>query len=98
MQNAVLAYLHKKGYLYWRQNNIPPFDRSLGAYRKPPKHSRAGVPDVIVVRNGIFIGIECKRRSTGQSKNQKDFQKDLEDAGGKYIVARSVLDIINFGL
>ena len=63
-----------------------------------PKHSRRGVPDIIVVKQGQFIGLEVKRQGTCQSPEQKAFEKDVAHAGGQYYVVRSVDDVIAIGL
>lgn len=52
-----------------------------------------GQSDIIAVINGQFIGIEVKTPKGVLSADQILFKKRLENAGGKYIVARSVADI-----
>jgi hypothetical protein len=45
---------------------------------------------------GQFIGIEVKAPKGKQSENQKEFQRQLEAVGGRYILAYSVDDVMNF--
>jgi len=52
-----------------------------------------GCADVIAVIGGKFIGIEVKTPKGVLSADQILFQKRLENAGGVYIVARSIADI-----
>ena len=57
-----------------------------------------GAPDVICVVGGQFIGIEVKDIKGRLNENQMKFKEDLERAGGIYIVARSIDDILNNSL
>ena len=52
-----------------------------------------GVPDIIIVIDGMFIGLEFKTYRGHQSQDQKNFQAKLESAGGKYHIIRSVNDL-----
>ena len=52
-----------------------------------------GMPDLVAVVNGRFVGIEVKRPKCKQSPAQKSFQVRLEEAGGLYILATSVEDV-----
>lgn len=49
-----------------------------------------GSPDIIAVINGQYVGIECKMGSGRQSPAQAFFQKQLESAGGRYLLIRSI--------
>jgi hypothetical protein len=42
---------------------------------------------------GQYVGIECKAPKGRQSENQKEFQEQLEAAGGRYVLAFS-LDVV----
>ena len=53
-----------------------------------------GSPDIICVIAGQFVGIEVKGPTGEQSDHQKEFQKNLEAAGGKYILAYDLDHII----
>lgn len=52
-----------------------------------------GSPDIVCVISGQFVGIEVKAPKGKQSDNQKEFQRQLEEAGGKYILAYSIDDV-----
>lgn len=54
-----------------------------------------GSSDIIAIVNGIFVGIEVKGPKGKQSEYQGAFQKNVEDAGGIYILAFSWEDVIN---
>ena len=53
-----------------------------------------GSPDIIAVINGQYVGIECKMPKGKQSPGQKEFEKNLIQAGGKYLLIRSIEDLI----
>lgn len=63
-----------------------------------PAFSKNGVPDIIVVRDGVFIGLEVKTPTGRQSEAQATFQKELEDAGGQYHIVCSIEDVQALGL
>ena len=56
IQSAVCDYLAYRRLFFWRQNNAPAVNKRDGAwsFRRMPKHSRRGVPDIIVVKDGGF--------------------------------------------
>jgi hypothetical protein len=53
-----------------------------------------GAPDTICVIDGQFVGIEVKAPKGKQNDHQKDFERNLVAAGGKYILAFSLEDVI----
>ena len=67
-------------------------------YRPLPKYSMLGVPDINLIYNGQYIGIEVKSSSGVQSDNQKEFERQCKIAGAEYYVVRSVDDVIKLGL
>lgn len=90
----ICFYLRAKGYFFWKQPMAGFFDERKCAFRKHANpFVRNGVPDVIIVRDGKFIGLEIKKRTGRQTDAQKAFQKDLEKAGGKYFIIRSLDDL-----
>ena len=52
-----------------------------------------GLPDIVAIKDGIYIGIEVKAPKGKQSESQKAIQAEIEKAGGKYIVARALDDV-----
>lgn len=58
-----------------------------GAYSKP------GDPDLIACFRGRYIAIEAKTPRGVQSPIQKRRQREIMEAGGVYILARSVEDV-----
>ena len=100
----ICEYLDLKGYLFWRQNNIAVYDPKIKKHRKMPKYSMYGVSDILVLYKGQSLFIEVKipkgidedgveQKKTYQSKEQKEFQKKVEENGCMYLVVRSLEDI-----
>jgi hypothetical protein len=102
IQLAICKYLKARsrshGFTFWRQNTTGMYDAKKQTFRTLPKYAMSGVSDIIVIRNGIFIAIEVKRKGGKQRPSQKKFQREIERAGGKYFVVESVTDVINIGL
>lgn len=86
-------YLTDSKVFFWRSNNIPIFGRNNAGkmtFRAMPKFSRKGVPDLIIVNRGKFIGIEVKREKAKLRPDQIIFKDDLISNGGFYHVIRSL--------
>lgn len=61
IQNEILQYLlDSKTGSFDMVYNLPPFDFRSGQYRRPSKHYRKGVCDIVGCLEGRFIGIEVK--------------------------------------
>lgn len=96
IQLTICKYLEYKRHFFWRQNTTPIFDKDH--FRSMPKYSLNGVPDIILIKDGIFWGLEVKQPKGKQSENQKLFEYKLKKAGGKYNIVTSLDDIIALGL
>ena len=98
IQNAICEYLEIRGYFFWRQNTPQVYDTQKGVFRRVPKYGLKGIPDIIVITDGLFWGLEVKKKDTYQSPEQKEFQQLLETKGkGKYNVVRSIQDVQDLG-
>ncbi len=53
-------------------------------------------PDIICVINGQYVGIEVKAPKGKQSEHEKEFEQNLIAAGGRYILAPSLDDVMKF--
>lgn len=74
-----------------------PKNEKDGAKRKA-MGVRAGFPDFILLipnKDFPFLAIELKTATGRQSESQKNYQKAVETAGGKYVICRSIDDFIN---
>lgn len=100
VQNAICEYLEARRHCFFRLNNIPAFNRNGSGItmRKLPKYTPKGLPDIVVIRFGRFIGLEVKDKGY-QSKDQKAMQEWIESVGGgRYHVVRSIDDVQEIGL
>lgn len=59
--------------------------QGLGSYK--------GISDLIAMKDGKVIFIECKTPTGKQSDYQKDFERICVSHGCRYILARSIDDI-----
>jgi len=63
-------------------------------FRVPPSiYGEKGLCDLIAVKNGFTVFIEVKALNGKQSDEQKIFESRIRNAGGVYILARSVDDV-----
>lgn len=91
-QKAILQYLDIRGIFHYRQNS-GAFKAAHGGFIR---FGAKGAPDIVCVFKGQYIGIEVKDVKGKLNDNQKEFQKKLEEAGGEYLVARDVDDIVKY--
>ncbi len=90
IQDAILGLLTAMRIFHYR-NNSGAYQAEHGSYIR---YGAQGSPDIIMVVNGIYIGLEVKREGEKQKSSQIAFQASLEKAGGKYHIVRSVDDVI----
>ena len=94
IENAILDYLTLLPGAYWKNNSVGVYDPIKKVHRKPGKHHRNGVSDILGVDgSGRFIAIEVKTSKGKLSENQKIFIQDINNHGGLAFVARSVDDV-----
>ncbi len=53
-----------------------------------------GLPDIVVIIKGRFVGLEIKQPKGRQSKEQQTFEKAIKKAGGFYFLIRSLDEAI----
>lgn len=75
-----------KEYLQWQGWFVVKIHQSLGSYK--------GIADLYALKNGRSVWIEVKTPRGRQSQHQEKFQRDIEDHGGEYMVARCVEDVM----
>lgn len=101
IQAAILDYLRLRGHFCFRVNTIPAmFIDRHGArqFRRMPKYGMKGVPDIVLIHHGKFYGIEVKTEKGAQSADQLEFERRCIKAGGEYVLARSIDDVVAVGL
>lgn len=101
VQAAIRDYLVMRGAVVIRLNSgimpTPDGARQFAANTwHAPGHAREtrGGADLIALWNGETFAIEVKRAGGRQSPEQRAFQAAWEDAGGWYILASSVDDVM----
>ncbi len=88
--NACLEFLsYQKGVKAWR-NNTGAYKTESGGF---VRYGEKGSPDIIVCHRGDLIGIEAKVGKNIQSEAQKQWQYELEEAGGLYLIVRSLEEL-----
>lgn len=95
MQIGHYLDLHKKsfGYFFKRQPNSGYYDASQKRFRRHANpYVRKGVPDYELVHLGRYYGLEIKAEKGRQSDEQKQYQLEVEKAGGAYAILRSLED------
>jgi hypothetical protein len=94
-----LASLKSPKLIFWRSNNVPVFARSNDGkmrFRKLPKYTPQGLPDIMIVYRGLFYGLEVKRPHRGFLRNnQESWGRQLKQAGGLYFVVYSLQEAQN---
>lgn len=97
IQRAILDWLHIKKFFFWRSNNIPVFGTNNAGqrtFRAMPKYSLKGIPDIIVLHRGKFIGLEVKRPLARLSPEQIEFATNCGINGGVYYKVESLEDVL----
>ena len=101
VQAAIRDYLVMRGAVVIRLNSgvmpTPDGERRFVANTwHAPGHAREtrGGADLLVLYRGAAFAIEVKRAGGRQSPDQRTFQVAWEAAGGWYILASSVDDVI----
>jgi hypothetical protein len=98
IQMAICDYLAFKKHFFWRQNTSAIINHKTGNFKSMPKYSLNGVPDIILIKDGIFIGLEVKRPKGVQSENQKEFERRTKQAGAQYHIVTSIDDVQKLNL
>ena len=99
VQKAICQYLDIRKVCYWAVPNGGNRSKSE-ASRLKAEGVKAGVPDITVVHDGMYYGLEVKKPATKTpkgylSKAQKDMIKKIEDVGCAEVeVVYSVADVI----
>lgn len=92
IQKQICEWLALKGVFFWRSNNMPVF--SEGKFRAMPKYAPKGLPDIICVIKGRFVGLEVKRpkgyTNPKTRYDQETFCKNVRNNGGFYAVVHSI--------
>jgi hypothetical protein len=90
LTRAIVDFFQYIGGHFTRVNVMgTPRKRSDGSMFFTPSTTREGTADIVGVYNGRYVAVEVKIGLDRQSKDQKEVQKEIEQAGGIYIVAKT---------
>ena len=89
IQRQILEWLELKHIFHWR-NNVGAMKTLRGFIR----FGTPGSPDIFALWNGVLWGIEVKNEKGRLSILQATFGARLAAAGGNYLVARSLDDVM----
>ena len=93
IQRGILDYLE----LFSRTNTIYFFRAGSGAFKTSAgryfKTGVKGLPDIIALYAGRFIGLEVKTPKGRQSIDQKKAEDSILRSGGEYHIVRSISDV-----
>ena len=104
---AIVDYVNlHRGCLAYRVNNMGVYRegekyidvmgnerRAEGKWTKGG--GRKGTPDVHCCIRGKYVVIEVKYGKDSQSDEQKDFERDVTEAGGVYLIAKNLDQIVS---
>lgn len=97
VQREICDWLFLHEFFFWRQNTIPVFEH--GHFRALPKYTPRGLPDIMVLHGGRFIGLEVKNVRKGHPgyTNLSEYQKDMREKillnGGAYHMVTSLAEV-----
>jgi hypothetical protein len=97
IQRSILDNLRWRGILAFRCQPAPVPVRKGNAivgFRRADAFN-VGMPDIVCVIRGRFIGIEVKSESGRQRPEQRVWQERIAHAGGTYVLARSWEDVLS---
>lgn len=88
LQRACLEFLRLRGIMAWRNNTrVVRFGKQLYWF------GAKGSGDIFAIVRGRFLSIEVKVGRGKETADQKLWAAQVEDAGGKAIVARTLEDV-----
>jgi penicillin-binding protein-related factor A (putative recombinase) len=99
VQNSICEYLKLHSYFFWRNNTMPVFSRNNAgnmAFRSMGKYAMKGLPDIILIFKGKFVGIEVKRQGINALRpEQIKFQELCIAHGAIYVVVHSLEELVD---
>jgi hypothetical protein len=94
IQKAIIDYLtlmENQGKCYFFRSGSGMIKTEKGNYFKTGK---AGCPDISLLTKDGFVAIEVKDAKGKLSQAQVEAKNKIESLGGRYIVARSLDDVV----
>ena len=97
--NTICEYLQYMGFFFYRNNTTPIFSRNNAgnmAFRSMPKYAKKGLPDLIMIHRGMYIGIEVKREGVNKLRPEQEITgAEIKGAGGLYFVVHNLEELKN---
>jgi predicted transcriptional regulator len=82
--------------LYFFRSNTGSFNiASADGNNRFMKTGKKGCPDIILLIDKKYIGIEVKTKTGKQSEAQEQASLEIEKAGGYYVLVRSIQELID---
>lgn len=91
VQKMLLDYLRIRGWFAFKVNTAGIFKQKTGNYIPNPNR---GCPDIFAAKGGITIAVEAKSEKGAQSDFQKEWQRNWEAAGCRYLLIHSLDELI----
>lgn len=92
IQRDIIKYLQEQGIFHERINSGAVMVKQ-GGIRYKLTLATKGFPDILILKDGRFIGCEVKKHDTKQNKDQLQMEQSILENGGEYFVARSIDDV-----
>lgn len=92
----VCEWLRGNGYFFWRMNNVPIFGQSndgVKRFRAMPKYTPKGLPDICILREGMFVALEIKRVGFALRPEQVEMSEAIKKNGGEYYIVHNVDEV-----
>jgi len=94
LTSVVIKYLKWNGYFAERTSNTGQVRRMKdGSMKYTYGSGTNGTSDIKAIVNGKFIAIEVKQRDK-QSEAQKKYETQVINAGGEYLIVRSLDNLL----
>lgn len=94
LRRQICAYLKLRGAMIFVHDSVGIFDPKKKVFRtnKDP-FRRRGVSDVLGIWRSRFLAVECKIKGKYATPEQKQFLKDVAEAGGIAVLAYNLDDV-----
>lgn len=89
IQQSIIEWLQYKNWFVWRHNS----GMVQTIHNTMVRMGVAGMPDVFALKDGLLIGVEVKRPGKKATELQEQMLKELENHGGRTIIAHSVEEV-----
>lgn len=91
LTSDIIAYLFKQHIFAFRCNTQGTYDQTTGKYR-PARTT--GIPDIIAIPNGRFLGIEVKTGKDRLRDAQIGFHQNVSQSKGLILVVKTMDDFV----